>query len=126
MSEIIKFEEKVQVTKQNQPTSMKWYQYHQNNSGGYYVEPAQNVWVQGSDCSDIVRRFEALGFDDSYCPCCGERWSHPYDDSELSDEPEFYGEKLTELKEKPWQFDSEVPFGILIFADGSTQTLTIN
>jgi hypothetical protein len=106
--------------------ALKWYEYNQNNSGGYFVEPAQRVWVQGVDANDIVRRFESLDIDESFCDCCGLRWHHPFGDDDLTDEPEYYGEKLSALTEKPRQFGNEVPFGCLVYVDGTTKILTIN
>lgn len=107
--------------------TLKWYHYNQNNSGGYFVDPAQHVWVQGTSADDVERRFEALGFDDSFCLCCGERWSGPWGEDDLTEQPEYYGKKLTELDEKPWSFGRhETPFGLLVYANGATQLLTLN
>ena len=124
MSKLIKFEE---INKSNQDVSgLKWYRYNQNNSGGYFVGPAENVWIQGYGIKDIERRFDDLDLDTSYCSYCGERWRGPFGENELTDEPEYYGEKLTELKENPWQISSsDVPFGFLVFANGDTQKITV-
>lgn len=53
----------------------KWFEFSQNNSGGYYLGPAKYVFIQADD-SDAAYAIlsEQEGFSTSYCECCGERW----------------------------------------------------
>lgn len=58
-----------------------WYEFDQNNSGGYFVRDdfvSDVVFVQamsseqaGDIMSDLIYTSDAW----SYCECCGERWS---------------------------------------------------
>ena len=57
------------------------YNFDQNNSGGYYVKPAQNIIVK--DARDEKHAIEialAAGMyfdgvaDGTDCDCCGDRW----------------------------------------------------
>lgn len=54
--------------------------FHQNNSGGSFIEPAQNVIVKASSVKEANQKFLDAGgyFDPSFerdCSCCGERWN---------------------------------------------------
>ncbi len=53
----------------------KWYEFDQNNSGGYYSGPAKRVFIEAAD-SDAAYSIlsEQEGFSASYCECCGQRW----------------------------------------------------
>ena len=76
-------------------TSMKWFHYSQNNSGGYWVGPrhvvvkAVNAGMAdataeifaGVYCDGCSRRFD--------CRCCGDRWSRSWDEGG-TDEPRVY------------------------------------
>ena len=108
----------------NELATLKWYHYGQNNSGGYYVEPAKNVWVQGSSVAAIEASFESLGCSTEFCSCCGERWYGPWDDTDLTETPEYYGQPLQDMAEPPLNFgDVDTPFGLLVFADGTEKVL---
>lgn len=109
-----------------QVVTLGWYHISQNNSGGYYSDPAQNVWIQAATPEQAESTFEAQGYDTNYCECCGERWWVMLSDRDRTDFPEWYGDRLDELTEKPWQIDREgVPFGLLIFANGTEQILNV-
>lgn len=67
---------------------LKWFRYWQNNSGGYFKNPARIVYIQAEDeeqaneiaeNNDIYFNGCADGFD---CSCCGDRWSLPWDETE--------------------------------------------
>jgi len=70
------------------------YNFDQNNSGGYYVKPAQNIIVK--DARDEKHAIEialAAGMyfdgvaDGTDCDCCGDRWvpmAQEYDSVELA------------------------------------------
>jgi len=57
------------------------YSFHQNNSGGYYTEPAKNILVKNArDESHATELALGAGMyfngvaDGSDCSCCGDRW----------------------------------------------------
>lgn len=104
---------------------LKWYCFDQNNSGGYFTPPARFVWVQGFNPGDIQARFDSLGVSTEYCPCCGERWTRARDLSELTDTPEHFGRPLDQLTEPPSNVtrESKVPFGLLVFYNGTQKIL---
>lgn len=54
-----------------------WYLYRQNNSGGYYLGPADMVIVRADNMAAANRAANANGVnpDAPYCDCCGTRWS---------------------------------------------------
>lgn len=65
---------------------LKWFRYRQNNSGGYFTEPARKVYIQAQDENDANDIAEENGLyfngceSGSDCDCCGDRWGYPYDD----------------------------------------------
>lgn len=54
-----------------------WYVYRQNNSGGYYLGPAEMVIVRADSMVQANILAWAVGVSPSapYCDCCGTRWS---------------------------------------------------
>ena len=58
-----------------------FYVFHQNNSGGYFTEPAKNIIVKDAGDSEQATEVAlkagiyfngiAAGLD---CSCCGDRW----------------------------------------------------
>lgn len=58
----------------------KFYEYDQNNSGGYFESPAWLVYVEADSAeeADQIAERHGLYFDgvDSRkdCECCGDRW----------------------------------------------------
>ena len=65
------------------------YNFDQNNSGGYYVKPAQNIIVKDARdekhaieiALDAGMYFDGVA-DGVDCDCCGDRWygmAHEYD-----------------------------------------------
>lgn len=78
------------------PADAKFYVFRQNNSGGsfdYYDQGISvEVIVEATSLRDSVKRAEMIGlYFDGYgdCPCCGNRWSEPWEDSGLSVEELF-------------------------------------
>ena len=57
---------------------MTVYSFHQNNSGGYFIEPAKNILVKNArDEAHATELAEDAGMyldDGSDCSCCGDRW----------------------------------------------------
>lgn len=99
---------------------MKFFGFSQNNSGGYFSEPAENVFIQAENAAMAKDIFNAQGFDQSFCHCCGERWSPEYvDDSDGHDAPLLYGEPLQESYPVRWVSSVEIPHSCIIYSDGS-------
>lgn len=68
---------------------MKWYEFDQNNSGGYFVvdnEVCHTLYIEAESFDDAVEKAEELGcYWDGVdkgmdCPCCGDRWNKWNDD----------------------------------------------
>lgn len=76
---------------------LKLYHFRQNNSGGYHTttdDVAANVFVEAHTYREANALAEALGlyFDGSGdCPCCGNRWSPLWDESDAVTEDEMAG-----------------------------------
>lgn len=87
----------------------KFYEFSQNNSGGYFVENdtfgiCEYVIIEAISAKAAWHKLEEIGENVSelfdYCPCCGERWSSPFED-EAKDEPMLYDTPISEV-EKSW------------------------
>lgn len=89
----------------------KFFEYHQNNSGGFFKSPAVHVIVEAHTANEADTRAVELGlyFDGSGdCSCCGNRWYRSYRDG--SDSPSVYslsiftpeGETMLNNFLKPW------------------------
>lgn len=104
---------------------MRFYLYHQNNSGGSWRKPAQAVWVEAEtpENADVVALEHGIYFDgvqNGYdCECCGDRWqaASAYA-SELV--PAMYDDVVTGgVLESQYPIES----GLIIYADGRTETV---
>lgn len=79
---------------------MKYYTFHQNNSGGSWSGP-RYVIVQATSArfANIIAQDHGVYFDGveqgQDCDCCGDRWSQ-VDDSDASTGPEIYGQTPVE------------------------------
>lgn len=79
--------------------NMAFFTYHQNNSGGAFIEDAERgitayVIVEAESAESANDRAEAIGlyFDEDFvydCACCGSRWS-PVRTGEGNPEPMIY------------------------------------
>lgn len=84
---------------------MAYFHFHQNNSGGCFTIDDKRglgpeVWIEADDLAQAESRAEGVGIyfngvesgDD--CPCCGDRWSAPWDDPvsepEIDEKYHFY------------------------------------
>lgn len=76
-----------------------WYEYDQNNSGGYFERDdfvADVVYVQARsarEAESIIRELIDGADAWNFCDCCGERW---YLDTEGYENPTRYGENVLE------------------------------
>ena len=68
------------------------------------------------DVAEVLRTFPE-DVNDSYCECCGERWSTWVDESDLTDEPSYYE---TPLKEELDTFNSD-GYATLHFHNGEVR-----
>lgn len=81
---------------------MPWFNYRQNNSGGFFCEPAVNVHIEADSAKEANRIAEENGLYfngvDSHqdCECCGDRWHEQWDDEDGDKVPSSYGTPLTE------------------------------
>ena len=83
-------------------SDLKWYEYDQNNSGGYFIEDdmvCEVVFIQAKNYQEANSISDQLfGGRDSFCSCCGERWSHVYGEDEGYSEPHHYGDPVSECE----------------------------
>lgn len=98
---------------------LKWFEFDQNNSGGYYVEDnvqGATVFVQAASATEATL-FIWDQLNHSYCRCCGERWSEPWNDDDGKDFPAKFDNPIfqTENDEPNWYSGSSV---VLHFYDG--------
>ena len=105
---------------------MPFFTYDQNNSGGFFCEPAHHVIVEADDAEQADRIAEEHGvyFDGCMtgndCSCCGDRWtSQHYGFEDSSDEPQIYGEDPK--SRVPVCRDEALPVYILVRKDGSVE-----
>lgn len=96
--------------------ALKWYTFHQNNSGGWFNEDVgEFIVVQAANEEEACRIAEAHGvyFDGvdagQDCECCGDRWSRPWGSD---DEPTIYGGPAREYQSS-WMTDAVriIPLG---------------
>lgn len=83
----------------------KFYNFAQNNSGGYFVEDlekgiCEEVIIESESHQKAWEKLNKIGDDVdgfyNYCSCCGPRWSD-YDDGSTN-EPEIYGKPVDKIK----------------------------
>lgn len=73
--------------------------FYQINSGGYFDFDEEKgithyVIVEGEDIEEIIYRAGRIGlyFDgNGDCRCCGNRWTKPWGQNELTEKPKVYG-----------------------------------
>jgi hypothetical protein len=77
-----------------------FYTFNQNNSGGRFDRDSDvdhYVVIEGRSIKEVISRATDIGiYFDGHgdCPCCGNRWSEPYDGEELNKVPSLYGTPL--------------------------------
>jgi len=68
----------------NRKLKTKFYEFIQNNSGGYFDEDENvcyRVIIEATDAKHAQSLFEPMIENQSVsCPCCGDRWSSSYPD----------------------------------------------
>ena len=85
----------------------KFWEFSQNNSGGYFVEDNENgvcetVIIEAQTSDEAWNRLEKVGdkVDGfwNYCDCCGERWSNWLDEEDGKDVLMHYNTPLKEVE----------------------------
>ena len=106
---------------------MAFFHYSQNNSGGSFRTDAargiaHHVIIEAESSATADDRAEKIGlyFDgcakDIDCPCCGDRWSRQWSDSDATDEPRVYNRTPeAAAADSIWGLDPEVS---VHYADG--------
>jgi len=83
-----------------QVAKLKWFTFHQNNSGGDFIvdnDVDTNVIVQAHNADEANELAQRVGIyfsgvDDGIdCECCGDRWRTIWSDDEGTDVPSIYG-----------------------------------
>lgn len=80
----------------------QFFHFRQNNSGGTFDYDAargiaENVWIEADDKEHAIYRAERIGIyfngveKGMDCPCCGDRWSSPYDATDAPEVDKLYG-----------------------------------
>lgn len=76
-----------------------FYNFSQNNSGGYFINDDKNgvceeIIIEAENVENALKRLSEIGKKVqnfySYCSCCGERWSDWLDESDGKKFPSIY------------------------------------
>jgi hypothetical protein len=106
---------------------MAFYTFHQNNSGGFFKEPARSVVIEAATAEEAITIAEGEGlYFDGYgdCSCCGNRWSSYQPEGD--EVPSEYGEPIpldgghTRSDLASWD---KVPSYLIVYKDGSRKVL---
>jgi hypothetical protein len=87
---------------------MPYFTFRQNNSGGSFDHEPESgigiwVFVEAESLAHAMASAERIGLyfngceSERDCPCCGDRWSEPWDDG--TERPEIYGEEYRAVVE---------------------------
>lgn len=106
---------------------MSFFNFRQNNSGGFWTGPAINLIVEASTEEEANRIAESHGvyFDGSNdCPCCGSRWSETWEETPS---PMIYRTSITENIEDTRKWGNlykqrGVPYAMVVYANGVIET----
>lgn len=107
-----------------------WFKYDQNNSGGVFIGPAYNVYVEAFDddqANEIAEQNGVYfdGVDEGIdCECCGDRWSRSWYDSMEGNK-----ETISAKESKCWDWDRRwnkgkkdpIPVALFIHLDGTKE-----
>lgn len=106
---------------------MKFFTYHQNNSGGSYESPARFVIIEARNAhlANAIAEDNGLYFDGCRsgkdCSCCGDRW-YRCDDLDGTDAPEIYGEtNMNTVVSDPFYNTGDILTILVIRWNGDTE-----
>ena len=110
------------TTAAHTPGQLKWFAFHQNNSGGFFdvnENVSEYVFVQAPNVESANSIAERFLDNSGSCSCCGDRWSFWFfgDDEKGTDAPMIYGEPM-ESHSTPWVKD----FARLHYFDGRVES----
>lgn len=109
-------------------TETKFYNFNQNNSGGYFVEDdnrgiCEEIIIEALSAKEAIEKLKTIGetMDSfwSYCRCCGERWSTLIDDEDGTIEPMICETPVDQVKKELFRSKCSVHY-----ADGSFKNIT--
>lgn len=88
---------------------MPFYTFDQNNSGGFFTDPAISLIVEADNADEANDIAEEHGvyFDDDYdidCDCCGTRW-YRVSEHNATEQPEVYGQPAEEYDSPYAEYD---------------------
>lgn len=95
-----------------------FYNYPQNNSGGYLVPPAQEIIIEADSAEEANRIFYDLDLDHVFCSCCGERWYPCWDNEGGTETPQLSGKDATVPPVPFWEFYREQPPVAIYYRNG--------
>ena len=107
---------------------MSWFTYRQNNSFGYFQEPAHYVLIEAKNAeqADAIAVTLGLYFNGCEtardCPCCGDRW-YPTAGKDGSEEPEIYGKSPRSREAYGYIIWGDVPTVALYYLDGRQEII---
>lgn len=93
-----------------------FYHFHQNNSGGFLVEPACEVFIEAdtADEANAIALKNGLYFDGCSkgmdCACCGDRWYEAFEGDCLENEEELQAR----IKSYSWSAGRDVPHTVIV------------
>src|SRR6185437_12312141 len=101
-----------------------FFTYSQNNSGGYFKEPALHLIIEAADvdaANNIAEKY--IYFDsclyDGDCSCCGDRWYRAYKSDRV---PSVFRKPLDTCSsgdfDKLWRKQYKIPQYKIIYLDG--------
>lgn len=109
----------------------KFYPFHQNNSGGYYIlnnDVQHYVIIEGYDLWQIESKANQVFHDYRvHCECCGERWDDDWiHERYLTDEPMINEESVYNynIDEHSWDRREEAKV-IIYYLDGRKELVNL-
>lgn len=102
-----------------------FYEFRQNNSGGFWREPGMSVIIEAnsSEEANVIAETKGLYFNGCEegldCDCCGDRWYRAWSDKD--GEESFTTPERGEIYEE-WAKRDSVKQYVIYFKDGSEKS----
>jgi hypothetical protein len=97
---------------------MNWYEVRQNNSGGYFEEPAVVVYIRAPDHEEAAEMLWKSGASNANsCECCGDRWyttDWPLDDEEKIAQLEAQNIPAQSEFDHRWAQEAGIPVAVIL------------